>query len=262
MATATDRALLLKRTPFGESSLVVQALTARHGRVGILAKGAYRPSSRFFAVLDLCDTLELEWQTNPRAELGALRSASILVRRAAIPLVPQRFRAAANVLELCDITSRAGQNEPDLFALAEDALEGLQALCASPDAVLARFELDLLRILGLPPALERCAACAGEAKAVDAGGTRAAFSAGAGGRLCRRCAEEARAAGRRVGTLPLEVLEDARSLSSPGAAPSEARLLKVRDFVERFLGYHLDVQPKSHASFLATPNRNAPEFIE
>ncbi len=259
MVTLADRALLLKRTPFGESSLVVQALTARHGRVGILAKGAYRASSRYFAVLDLVDTLELEWQSSPRAELGTLRAAAILVRRPAIALAPQRFRAATAVLELCDITSRAGQSEPQLFALAEGALDALQAGAQAPDALLARFELQLLGMLGLPPALETCAACAGEAAAVDAAGKRAAFSAGAGGRLCRNCAEEARGAGRRVGTLPLEVLADARALSSPGATPPAARILKVRDFVERFLGYHLDVRPKSHASFLSAPNRNAPE---
>jgi DNA repair protein RecO (recombination protein O) len=262
MSAATDRALLLKRTPFGESSLVVQALSERHGRVGILAKGAYRPSSRYYAVLDLCDTLELEWQTNPRAELGTLRSASILVRRKAIAETPQRFRAATSVLELCDITSRAGQPEPELFARAEEALARLQQGREAPDATLARFELELLRLLGLPPALENCAACAGEAPALDAAGTRAAFSAGAGGRLCRRCAEEARSSGRRVGTLPLEVLEDARALAAGSAVPSAARLLKVRDFIERFLGYHLDVRPKSHASFLSSPNRNAPEPAE
>jgi len=262
MALLSDRALLLKRTPFGESSLVVQAQSARHGRLSIMAKGAYRPTSRFFAVLDLVDTLELEWQTNPRAELGTLRSASILVRRAAIPLVPLRFRSATSVLELVDITSRAGQPEPELFALAENALDRLQAGSEPPDAVLARFELELLRVLGLPPALEVCATCAGAAAPVDAAGTRAAFSAGAGGRLCRSCADEARAAGRRVGTLPLEVLADAHALTRPGAPPAEARLVKVRDFVERFLGYHLDVRPKSHTSFLSTPNRNAPESSE
>lgn len=259
MPIATDRALLLRRTPYGESSLVVQALCARHGRVALMAKGAYRSSSRFFALLDLCDTLELEWQTNPRAELCTLLSGSIAARRAAIPLDPRRFAAATSVLELCDITSRSGQPEPELFALAEAALDGLQQGAHAPDALLARFELELLRVLGLPPALEQCAACAGEAAAVDAAGSRAAFSAGAGGRLCLRCAEEARGAGRRVGTLPLEVLADARALAQGGTPPAAPRLLKVRDFVERFLGYHLDVRPKSHASFLATPNRNAPE---
>lgn len=262
MGSATDRALLLRRTPFGESSLVVQALSARHGRLSLMAKGAYRPTSRFFAVLDLCDTLELDWQSNPRAELCTLRAAAIAERRPAIPLVPQRFRAATGVLELAEITSRAGQPEPELFALVEQALDRLQLGQPPPDAVLAHFELELLRILGVPPALEVCAACGGAAAAVDAAGTRAAFSAGAGGRLCRSCAEEARAAGRRVGTLPIEVLEDARSLATGGPAPCAARLVKVRDFVERFLGYHLDVRPKSHASFLSTPNRNAPESPE
>ncbi len=259
MAVLLDRALLLKRTPFGESSLVVQVLSEHHGRVGILAKGAYRMTSRFFAVLDLCDTLELEWQTTPRSELGALRAASLLVRRAALPRSPRLFRAASTLLELCEITSRSGQPEPELFALATRGLDALQR--AEPaDAVLARFELELLALLGLPPALELCAACAGEAAPVDAGQARAAFSAGAGGRLCRRCAEEARAAGRRVGTLPVQVLADARSLSgAPGASLAPERLVRVRDFVERFLGYHLDVRPKSHASFLAAPNRNAPE---
>ncbi|MBK7645180.1 MAG: DNA repair protein RecO [Planctomycetes bacterium] len=262
MPNFTDRALLLKRTPFGESSLVVQALTERHGRVGILAKGAYRSTSRFFAVLDLVDTLELDWQSSPRAELCTLREGSIAVRRAAIPCSPRAFRAAASVLELTDITSRAGQPEPELFALAEGALDRLQRGTEGHDAVLARFELGLLRVLGLPPALESCAACAGEAAPVDAAGTRAAFSAGAGGRLCRACAEEARASGRRVGTLPLAVLADAQRLGQPDATSSPARLVKVRDFVERFLGYHLSVRPKSHASFLASPNRNAPESAE
>jgi DNA repair protein RecO (recombination protein O) len=262
MGNAIDRALLLRRTPFGESSLVVQALSARHGRVSILAKGAYRTSSRYFAVLDLVDTLELDWQSNPRAELATLRSGSVLVRRAAIPAVPQRFRAATSVLELAEITSRAGQPEPELFARSEQALDRLQAGAETPDAVLARFELELLGLLGLPPSLEMCAACAGDAAPVDAAGARVAFSAGAGGRLCRSCAEEARAAGRRVGTLPLEALLDARALLGAGVPPSPARLVKVRDFVERFLGYHLDLRPKSHASFLASPNRNAPELNE
>lgn len=262
MAVIVDRALLLKRTPYGESSLVVQALTERHGRVGLMAKGAYRTSSRFFAVLDLCDTLELEWQSSPRSELGALRGASLLVRRPALPRTPRRFRCAASVLELAEITSRSGQPEPELFALAARALDDLQR-GEAPDAVQARFELGLLELLGLPPALEGCAACAGEAPPVDAAGLRAAFSAGAGGRLCRRCAEEARAAGRRVGTLPVQVLADARALlASAAGAPGEERLVRVRDFVERFLGYHLDARPKSHASFLAAPNRNAPESHE
>ncbi len=154
------------------------------------------------------------------------------------------------------------------------------------------WELELLEHLGLSPSLERCAACGGPAGAVallpaqsaaadesaarphappvaraNPFRARAAFSAGAGGRLCARCAREARASGRRVGTLPIAVLDDARALWHDAArAPdlprsavlAAARLERVRDFVERFLDYHLETQPKSHRAFLSVPNRNAP----
>jgi hypothetical protein len=99
--------------------------------------------------------------------------------------------------------------------------------------------------------------CGGAAPANTTG--RAWFSAGAGGRLCARCAQAARASGRRVGTLPLAVLDDARSLLASTDDDRQAnwtstRTDLVRDFVGRFLDYHL----KSQRAFLAVKNRNAP----
>ena len=38
--TQTDRALCLRRFPYGESSLVAHFMTREHGRVALLAKGA------------------------------------------------------------------------------------------------------------------------------------------------------------------------------------------------------------------------------
>src|SRR5688572_21417940 len=81
VAVLVDRALCLHRTPFSESSLVVHVITARHGRVHLLARGAYRTTSRYFAVLDLFDELELEWDASPRRELQLLRSGTVHERR-------------------------------------------------------------------------------------------------------------------------------------------------------------------------------------
>jgi hypothetical protein len=75
-----------------------------------------------------------------------------------------------------------------------------------------------------------------------------------------RCAAEGRARNLRVGTLPLAVLEDARRLAA-GAFPADAepaRIVRVRDWIERFLDYHLETRPRSHRAFLSVPNRNAP----
>lgn len=257
-----DVGILLRRTAFGESSLVVQVLTRRHGRVHLLAKGAYRPTSRYFAVLDLFDTLELEWSRQRGSELGLLRQGSIARRSRRVTTELTTYRAALSLLELAEIASRPGQADATLFELLEGGLVALESAAPPPDLVSVVFELGFLQNLGLAPALLVCAACGGPAPAGR--DERVAFSAGAGGRLCRAHAEEARASGRRVGTLPLAVLEAAEALSrstprSPRPTDLDPHLIeRVRDFVGRFLDYHLETRPKSHRRFLSAPNRNAP----
>lgn len=255
MPVRSGRALVLRRTPYGESSLVVQLLTERAGRVHVLAKGAYRPTSRYFAVLDLFDTLELEWSGSRTSDLSLLRSGSLVRRRRGLTRDLEAYRAALTGLELCELAARPGLGEGGLFRLLEGFLDALDE-GADPALALVVFELRFLQNLGLAPALQQCAACGDEAPPVGKG--RAAFSAGAGGRLCRKHAEEARAAGRRVGTLPIDVLEAAASLLA-GGAPETTQDLRERllDFVGRFLDYHLESRPASHSRFLAAPNRNA-----
>jgi DNA repair protein RecO (recombination protein O) len=271
MAIHADRAIILRRTPFGESSLVVQVLCAKRGRVHLLAKGAYRTTSRFFAVLDLFDSLDLEWSSRRGADLGLLRSGSLARRRRGPTRDLERYRVALTCLELAELAARPGQPDGALFRLLEDLLDRLdapqeatpEARGWSPDLALVVFELRFLQNLGLAPALERCAACGGPAPPVAQG--RAAFSAGAGGRLCRPCADDARTADRRVGTLPEQVLATADLLSRaelrdplPSTPISHDLSQRLRDFVGRFLDYHLETRPTSQRPFLSAPNRNAP----
>lgn len=252
MSVERDRALILRRFAYGETSLVLHVLAPGHGRVHVMAKGAYRTTSRYFAALDLFDTLELEWSHQPSRELQILREATIVRRRAALGRDLPRYRAALAVLELAALAAREGQPAAGLFAITEGALEGLHGGAAPPALELAIFELAFLRDLGLAPALVHCAACSRPATPAATPDARTAFAAGAGGRLCRRCADEARRFGRRVVTLPARTLELAASLlehSAPGAprpgipAPE---LEKVREFVVRFLEYHLESRPKSY----------------
>ena len=257
-----DRLLILRRFAYGESSLVHQALSRDHGRVHLIARGAYRPKSRYYAALDLFDTLRCEWSHSDNRELQNLREAEIVERRAAISRSLDAFRAGTAGLELAGLGARPGQPASELFALLEQFLDALTLTDVRPAAALAVFELRFLHDLGLFPALLRCAACDGEAPAQRTG--RAHFSAGSGGRLCRACAEQARNAGRRVGTLPARALEIAVDLFEEGAEGPTARTLpspsleRVRDFVARFLEYHVEGRPKSYAEFLSVPNRNAP----
>src|SRR6516162_656337 len=126
MVVVADRALLLQRYAYSESSLVVHACTREHGRVHLIAKGAYRPTSRYFAVLDYFDTLELEWDHNPARELSNLRSGVLRVRRRELCTDLAGYRAAMSIGELVDLASRPAHSEPALFDLFEDSLSRLQ----------------------------------------------------------------------------------------------------------------------------------------
>ncbi|MFT5050844.1 MAG: DNA repair protein RecO (recombination protein O) [Chlamydiales bacterium] len=268
MAKFLDDGLVLRRSPFGESSLVVQVLTRRHGRVHFTAKGAYRPNSGYAFVLDLFHTISLEWSHSTRREMQYLSRADLAQRRESLCSRPDVYRAALMMLELTELAARPGAPDRALFELTEQGLDELSHLSPSTrgaDHTLILFELRFLDHLGLSPALEQCAACGEPAPPLSlapgrgALGARVGFSAAVGGRLCPRCATDARASGKRVGTLPTDVLDTAASIARGDRDDGNPQLLvRVRDAIERFLNYHLETRPRTQRAFLAVPNRNAP----
>ncbi len=251
--TITDEALVLRRHRYAESSLVTHVLTRSHGRVHLLAKGAYRPKSAFSGVLDLFDTLELTWSTSKRSELGLLKAGRPLRLRRPISRNLSRYRRSLAVLELADLVARPGATESKLFSALELSLDRFAA-GVDPELAELSFSLHFLQALGLAPALTHCASCGKQAPTASDSDVEVYFSAGSGGCLCRDCAREARASSARVGRLSLDVLRIANSLRSADSATLAAfrlpveRRSGVRDFIERFLEYHLETQPRSRRS--------------
>ena len=255
----TDQALLLGRFPYGESSLVAHAFTRAHGRVHLLAKGAYRATSRFAWTLDLFADLELTWSRRRGSPLALLSAASVERSRRGIPADLVRYRAALAALELADLCTQDGQPEPGLFDLTVGLLDRLDAGAAVPELELCAFDLRALAQLGLAPALARCATCGRAAPPLSRERHQVVFSAAAGGRLCSDCATGARATGILVGTLPIDVLRVAYTLlTDPPENAARLRLTaaqgeRLRSFVQKFLEHHLEsarrsrIVPSHHA---------------
>ncbi len=269
--TASDRALLLARTPYGESSLVAHVLTARHGPVRLLAKGAYRATSRFAYVLDLFHTLELEWRAPAGEGLALLASGDLLVRRPRIVRLGAAYRAAACVLETARVVARDGVRETRLFESCESALTRLESAANDGDEFAARgarvaFDLAALHNLGLAPALLHCAACGRRAPAAASAAETTAFAVAYGGRLCRACATRTRRDAEGATALSrtrARLLEQAAALLegretfAGGAAGAEASaavgarrldgLLELERLVDRFTNHHLERERRSLA---------------
>lgn len=256
LAAPKEPALLLRRFAYGESSLVLHLLTPGAGKVALLAKGAYRPSSAFYAVFDLFDTLEVGWNRRTGQELGLVARADIRTRRSELAQDLERYRVAVARLELAQLTAREGHEERALFAWLESALDLLQRGRARPMLVGVASDLALLRQNGLAPALLDCASCGGRG---EERGNEVAFSDALGGRLCAACAQRERARSGPVESLALNLVRVADSLLA--ATPPmlermqiDAGLLeRLRLRVQRFLEYHLESRLRSRGPALARP---------
>jgi DNA repair protein RecO (recombination protein O) len=152
-----DRGYVLHTYPYRETSLILQVWTEKHGRLGVMAKGARRPKSASRAVLVPFQPLALDWFG--RGELRTLKTAE--PTSPATPLAGASLLSAFYLNELLlKLTTREDPHE-GLFDAYDQAITRLRQISreASPqeevERALRRFELRLLQELGYAVELTR-----------------------------------------------------------------------------------------------------------
>ncbi len=177
-----ELAIVLRRTEFGESDLVVGLFCRSLGKISAIARGARRSKKRFGAGLGLFMVSEVSLTTKPKATLWSLMQADPQQNYTALAGDVVAMGHGSYGTELVRELSAAEQPEPMLFDLLVELYTGL----ASDGPKVGRlrvFELRLLAGLGLAPMLSRCARCQGELGAVGMHWTPQR-----GGVLCQDCA--------------------------------------------------------------------------
>ena len=148
-----DRGYVLHSYPYKETSLILQVWTERHGRFGIVAKGARRPKSASRSLLVPFQPLSMDWFG--RGELKTLKGAE--PECPALPLAGPRCLAAFYLNELLlKLTHRDDPHE-GLYAAYHEAIGELRAVSrAGPkpgaevvEPVLRRFEVQAAARAGL-----------------------------------------------------------------------------------------------------------------
>jgi DNA repair protein RecO (recombination protein O) len=154
-----DRAYVLHTYPYRETSLILQVWTEKHGRMGLVAKGARRPRSPQRAVLVPFQPLAIDWFG--RGELRTLKSAEPAAP--ATPLAGQGLLSAFYLNELLlKLTTRDDPHE-GLFDAYDRAITALRTISRQAktrdgiEPILRRFELKLLHELGYAVELVRVA---------------------------------------------------------------------------------------------------------
>lgn len=143
MRHLSEPAFILHTRPYRETSLIVEAFSRNHGRLGVVAKGARNPKSRLRALLLPFQPLLLSW--SGKGDLALLTGAEAV--GTARQLVGKNRYAAFYLNELLMRLLHRHDAHPELFDRYSAALEDLHENDAVQDS-LRIFEKHLLAGIG------------------------------------------------------------------------------------------------------------------
>jgi DNA repair protein RecO (recombination protein O) len=183
--TVTAEAVVLRSFRLGEADRVLHLYTADRGRVGAVAKGVRKTTSRFGGRLEPLSHVELVLHRG-RGELETVTGASLVRSHDRIRSDAYRLRAGIIGLEaMLRLFTEQEANERAFTALTR-FLDALDHTPARPggrwdlEPVVLSFQLKLLWLSGYMPHLDGCVECGADDALV-------AYQPAAGGAVCAAC---------------------------------------------------------------------------
>ena len=143
-------AILVGRSRYGESSLIVHWCAPEAGLFRTIAKGALRPKSPLGQRLDLFVTADLRWVRSRRSELHTLAEVTWKNPRLGLRASYGRVLAATYLVRLVERVAEPQTPLPALYELLTKALDYL-AEKEPTLALVERFELRVAQELGIAP---------------------------------------------------------------------------------------------------------------
>ena len=229
----------MRGRPLGEADRILTLFTRERGKLDAVAKGVRRTRSHFAGRLEFGN--ECDFVMHRGRSLDVVVSAETLRAPWAQLVEPERYAVASAVAELIDAFCEPDWALLDVYGLLVGAIAAIAA-ADNPQALLPRFELRLLAMLGLAPPLETCVQCGSP---LGAGATW--LDAAAGGLLDDRCRER----WRDLPELSADDVANLRALSAPkeGAEPAAVRATpRAAAAVEELVAHHLGRRPKALAA--------------
>jgi DNA repair protein RecO (recombination protein O) len=174
-------AIVLRSLRFAEADRILHLYTLERGRVGAIAKGARKTSSRFGARLEPLSRVELVLHEGS-GELHTVTGASLVASHHAVREHPRRLGVGLIGAEAMLRLYGEPEPNPRAFTALARFLEALET--AEPgargalDPLALSFQLKLLWLSGYLPHLGSCVECGADSELVG-------FSPRGGGAVCR-----------------------------------------------------------------------------
>jgi len=141
-------AILLRKTRFSDTSLIITWFTEKYGKIKTIARGARRPKSQFAGKLDLFFVTEIQFAKSRKSDLHPLQEVVLRNPQEGIRKDYQCVQLAAYFVELIDLATESDHAAPELYDLLIRALTHLDSTPPTKRALL-HFESELARLTGI-----------------------------------------------------------------------------------------------------------------
>ncbi len=162
MPLLRDEALLLRRLPYSDTSLICHFFTRKGGRLGMMAKGARRKGSPLQALLQPGNLLELVYYSKDSRELQLLKEADLLEDWREDADSYAALLARAGICEILERSQQGEQPDEELFRTTRETLRRTGVDCPYPLNQIYWFLIYCLARGGYYLDLARCGACGRE----------------------------------------------------------------------------------------------------
>ncbi|HLE76929.1 MAG TPA: DNA repair protein RecO [bacterium] len=155
MPVYKTEAIVIRRRNLGEADRIVTLMTRDQGKLGVVAKGARKPKSRFAGRLELF--------THLRALLAVGRSLDVVSQVEVVDAFAgvredlQRLGYASLLAEVTDRATADRHAAPELFGLLQSALGLIRD--DDPERAGLWFFARVLVLTGYAPVVDRCVVC-------------------------------------------------------------------------------------------------------
>ncbi|MCM8799596.1 MAG: DNA repair protein RecO [Candidatus Omnitrophica bacterium] len=240
MALTKTEGLVIKKTDFRETSLIVLFYTKDYGKLNLLFKGIKNSPDKFASNLEPFSYNEIIFYKKKNTTLHLASQCDLKDNFSNLREDLDKVSSASSIIELLDTVMPPEDPNRDAFNLALESLKNMSNY-PSADKILTIFKIKLLDLVGFKPHLDSCIIC--QEKII----TQARFSISLGGLLCQNCFKndlKARPIFR--GTTATILHIERNSLEDNLRLGINPQIKKELDYIlESFLEFHLDKRLKT-----------------
>ena len=232
MGIHTTDAIVLRRYPYRETSVIVTCVTERYGKLKGLVKGLRVHPNRHRSAMEPLTINRIVFYDTRASQLDLISQCELLEPLAELQRDLEVARIAALCANLVESVVPLEEPQPGIYQLMKDSLQRLALGVGEPSVVHVHCVVRLLRLAGFQPQVDQCTSCSAQVH------TAGYWSVRQGGLLCQQCLHEDPRA-QRITPETLAAFEALAQSDQP--PPIDARLIpELRRRLDEFLCWRLD----------------------